>query len=1206
MTLKRAGLHLAFSFASRLTSATPAFQPPTSLCFHRHLHSPVLALPSPSLVANKSDIKQWGLAMAVLRPEDAEASAPQGFTAGVWCWDVFIKQCTTQYMGVGVAALGTKLTSYLGRDFTGWSFQPTGEKWTANVGAPYGPVRPAFEQNDVLSVEVDMTKGTLAFYKNHHYLGVAFKGIHRSAVVAQHGVFPAVTCYRTGDEMQLLGLRNGVIEDSFADDRVSWRQTWRNGTRHGYGVIRMRDGSVQHSAWRQGVREPLTVVEQAGVWTVKWESANGWVRASANQIREYFGKERVLSPQECVAALQAAEMGEISAVPSREHRCEVTGEGLLSPAALFTLSPTHCAAGIVLSPDLSTATCTTNNRCMVLGSRCFTEGRHYWEVAVNDCDFGTVFIGVAARLAGSSHQCWRDYGFVNNRTFQDHATECYYGVQYSRGDVIGVLLDLDVGELSFFKMGKEFYYSHHNVLSLGVAAHHLRGREQHAHTPLYPSFGFKRAGDSISVRPVAVEEEGEETSWWRRLLFVQGAMRAVETGGPEILPDWMKGEILNRFEALYKRNRIRVEVHGKIGVVLDTDASAFDSVPGGKRLVFGQVLSDQNGWKMVLGTQFGRVWYMADNGADFWYFSDDELKQQSAGERPSEASEAEANEASGRLDWAAVLSPVLLRKLKRKALEVCESAGLPFSCLSLRQQGRIVCEELSEAEKGVGICFLQLLNEHGSRAIPFLPLEDEGGVDASSFAGFIKQGGSVVNQGVNVRSEENVRNGVRNEDRLHHITSSHPLSLFSRQKDLFLFTTKKRVLVASLDLLSFFTASADLFERPFSIPEIKVNRVMAQRAVLASPEDAVQKSVFAQLVKGLEVLPIAHFRRDFCHAEDAGQKRAFFVRLIGEGVYDSGGPYREIIGTAAGVEAVSVLGLAKLTANCENGLTRDEEYVVADFRTDSKRAEFYRYEYYWGLLIGLALRGSVSLPLPLSPLVLKMLCGEKVGVEDLRKCEEAFLSLCTKWEEVVSAFGSIREVVEVLPVEEERKKELLLGVGELERDEWCVRMMECMVEKKRNDAWRVVSGVHAIVPAALLALFSPEEMHALLCGSDRMEASDLRRIAEYADGVRESDVTVQRFWRVVAQLTRKERSLLLLFVCARSRLPAPPAPPISFKIVLVEAGDDALPQSQTCFSILKLPRYSSDEVMRRRLVYAINSATTMELDVQLHDAEGWE
>ena len=45
---------------------------------------------------------------------------------------------------------------------------------------------------------------------------------------------------------------------------------------------------------------------------------------------------------------------------------------------------------------------------------------------------------------------------------------------------------------------------------------------------------------------------------------------------------------------------------------------------------------------------------------------------------------------------------------------------------------------------------------------------------------------------------------------------------------------------------------------------------------------------------------------------------------------------------------------------------------------------------------------------------------------------------------------------------------------------------------------------------------------------------------------------------------------------------------------------------QTCFSILKLPAYSSESVMRKQLLYAIYNAPTMELDVQLHDAEGWE
>lgn len=48
-----------------------------------------------------------------------------------------------------------------------------------------------------------------------------------------------------------------------------------------------------------------------------------------------------------------------------------------------------------------------------------------------------------------------------------------------------------------------------------------------------------------------------------------------------------------------------------------------------------------------------------------------------------------------------------------------------------------------------------------------------------------------------------------------------------------------------------------------------------------------------------------------------------------------------------------------------------------------------------------------------------------------------------------------------------------------------------------------------------------------------------------------------------------------------------------------------LPQSQTCFSILKLPIYSSDELMKKQLIYAMENTPTMELDVQLHDAEGW-
>lgn len=90
-----------------------------------------------------------------------------------------------------------------------------------------------------------------------------------------------------------------------------------------------------------------------------------------------------------------------------------------------------------------------------------------------------------------------------------------------------------------------------------------------------------------------------------------------------------------------------------------------------------------------------------------------------------------------------------------------------------------------------------------------------------------------------------------------------------------------------------------------------------------------------------------------------------------------------------------------------------------------------------------------------------------------------------------------------------------------------------------------------------------------------------------------------------------ERAMLLNFVTARSRIPIPPAPSILFKIALLDeynvgTNDDHLPQSQTCFSLLKLPSYSTAEVAYQKFLLAINNTPNMDLDVHIHNAEGWE
>lgn len=74
------------------------------------------------------------------------------------------------------------------------------------------------------------------------------------------------------------------------------------------------------------------------------------------------------------------------------------------------------------------------------------------EVKVEQATYasGAIFIGVAPAAATS----WGSaYGFLNYRATQAFGSETLYGSYYNAGDVIGVILDMDHGTLSFIKEG---------------------------------------------------------------------------------------------------------------------------------------------------------------------------------------------------------------------------------------------------------------------------------------------------------------------------------------------------------------------------------------------------------------------------------------------------------------------------------------------------------------------------------------------------------------------------------------------------------------------------------------------------------------------------------------------------------------------------------------------------------------------------------
>jgi len=109
---------------------------------------------------------------------------------------------------------------------------------------------------------------------------------------------------------------------------------------------------------------------------------------------------------------------------------------------------------------------------------------------------------------------------------------------------------------------------------------------------------------------------------------------------------------------------------------------------------------------------------------------------------------------------------------------------------------------------------------------------------------------------------------------------------------------------------------------------------------------------------------------------------------------------------------------------------------------------------------------------------------------------------------------------------------------------------------------------------------------------------------QYAAGYHPTQQIVQWFWEIVVEMSAQEQRKLLKFMTSCSRQPllgfASLDPPPCIQQIRVP--DDALseakaplPTSSTCMNLLKLPNYKNKELMRKKLLTAIESGAGFEL-----------
>ena len=174
---------------------------------------------------------------------------------------------------------------------------------------------------------------------------------------------------------------------------------------------------------------------------------------------------------------------------------------------------------------------------------------------------------------------------------------------------------------------------------------------------------------------------------------------------------------------------------------------------------------------------------------------------------------------------------------------------------------------------------------------------------------------------------------------------------------------------------------------------IHVNRKKAKDFIENGKiDDKGEQTVFSQVMKGLQAGNYQGMRIN------SADKKAWFVKFIGELALDQGGLFRESLTELCNELQTPSLNLLIPTQNQKSnqGESRDKWTInpTASSIAHSKMFEFL------GALIGMSVRSSILMSLNLSSFVWKQLTDEEVTIDDLKDIDFMAVNILDQLREV--------------------------------------------------------------------------------------------------------------------------------------------------------------------------------------------------------------
>ena len=252
-----------------------------------------------------------------------------------------------------------------------------------------------------------------------------------------------------------------------------------------------------------------------------------------------------------------------------------------------------------------------------------------------------------------------------------------------------------------------------------------------------------------------------------------------------------------------------------------------------------------------------------------------------------------------------------------------------------------------------------------------------------------------------------------------------------------------------------------------------------------------------------------------------------------------------------------------------------------------------------GIIIGLAIYNGVLLDVHFPAVVYKKMCSQRVTITDLKGYDpEIYKSV----EQILSYKGNVRDLclsfsVDSMVWDKLETHDLIPNGQNIEVDDGNkAKYIELLANYYLTDSIKLqfdafLKGFRLVLKGKAFDMIQRgKELELLICGNQTLDFDALEVSCKYEGGYNSDHRVIRWFWDILHEFGDEEKKKFLKFFSGSDRAPLRGLGKLGMLVQKATAdgySGHQLPTAHTCFNALLLPSYATKQLMKEKLLAAI-------------------